>query len=924
MNGRLHLGHTFALSKSEFAVRYQRLKGKNVLFPLGYHCTGMPIKACADKLKRELDTFGCPPTFPDDDEDENDDSEEKARDNLIRDKSKGKKTKAAQKAGTGKYQWNIMQANGVSDELIPKFADSNFWCEFFPPMCKQDLTAYGAHIDFRRGFITTDFNPWYDSFVRWQFNILKRRGKIMFGKRHSIFSPRDQQPCMDHDRASGEGVGPQEYTLIKMKIIGNVPQKLKNIKNPIYLVAGTLRPETMYGQTNCWLHPDIKYIAFETTKNGEVWISTRRAALNMAYQGFTAKEGEYKVIAEVTGKDLFGVELQAPLTSYKKIYALPMMTIKEDKGTGVVTSVPSDSPDDYAALRDLQNKAPLREKFGIKDEMVMPFAPVPIIEVPGISNLSAVTVCEQLKIHSQNDRDKLAEAKDMVYLKGFYDGIMLVGEYAGKKVQDVKKDLQKYLMDRNEADIYFEPEKMVIARSGVECVVALCDQWYINYGEEQWLEKTKNLLKNVETYHDEARKNYEHCLNWLHEYACSRTYGLGTKLPWDEKWVIESLSDSTIYMAYYTIAHLLQDGSYRGEKPSPLGITVDQMTDDVWDYIFFRDAKFPKSTKIKRDHLDLMKHEFNYWYPQDVRCSGKDLINNHLTFMLYNHVAMWENEPDKWPKSIRASGLLMLNSQKMSKSTGNFMSLYQAIEKFSADATRFSLADSGDSIEDANFLEATAESAILRLYSFVEWIKEMQVTKMLLRTGPKQEWTFAERWFMSQMNELTIEADDFYNKMMFKEAIRAGVFEFMKARDTYRELCIGANLAMHVDLIFEFIERQTIIMAPVCPHTCEHVWMDLLGKTETVVKAKWPEVGEVDDKLIKYVFSLNVQCNVNFSPFSLKMRQLFDGIGSCIPSDSEEADGQQRWTKAIERCNLDCEDFPTMASLRNGHNARSL
>jgi len=39
---------------------------------------------------------------------------------------------------------------------------------------------------------------------------------------------------------------------------------------------------------------------------------------------------------------------------------------------------------------------------------------------------------------------------------------------------------------------------------------------------------------------------------------CSRTYGLGTKLPWDENWLVESLSDSTIYMCYYTIAHMLQ------------------------------------------------------------------------------------------------------------------------------------------------------------------------------------------------------------------------------------------------------------------------------------------------------------------------------------------------------------------------------
>lgn len=62
--------------------------------------------------------------------------------------------------------------------------------------------------------------------------------------------------------------------------------------------------------------------------------------------------------------------MKAPMTSYEKIYALPMLTIKEDKGTGVVTSVPSDSPDDYAALVDLKKKQPFREKYGITDEMV--------------------------------------------------------------------------------------------------------------------------------------------------------------------------------------------------------------------------------------------------------------------------------------------------------------------------------------------------------------------------------------------------------------------------------------------------------------------------------------------------------------------------------------------------------------------------
>nr|CAD7393183.1 unnamed protein product [Timema cristinae] len=499
----------------------------------------------------------------------------------------------------------------------------------------------------------------------------------------------------------------------------------------------------MYGQTNCWVHPDIKYIAFNTAQ-GDVFVSTRRAARNMVYQGFTS--GELDIVAELLGQDIMGWSLKAPLTFYNLIYTLPMLTIREDKGTGLVTSVPSDSPDDYAALMDLKKKQPFREKYGIKDKMVLPYDPIPILEIPELGKLSAVTLYERLKIQSQNDKDKLQEAKELVYLKGFYDGVMLVGDFRGKKVQEVKKDLQKRLIDSKEAALYYEPEKQIISRSGDECVVALCNQWYLNYGEEHWKSQALANLDEMNTFHDEVKKNFIATLNWLHEYACSRTYGLGTKLPWDEQWLIESLSDSTIYMAFYTVAHLLQGGTFQGEKPNSLGITANQMTPDVWDYIFLKESKFPSKSKIPRASLDLMKREFEYWYPVDLRCSGKDLIQNHLTFFIYNHCAIWPEDKGKWPKGIRANGHLLLNSLKMSKSDGNFLTLSEAVGKFSADGMRLCLADAGDSIEDANFVESMADAGILRLYTFIEWVKEILSNRKTLREGPAD--TFHDRVFL--------------------------------------------------------------------------------------------------------------------------------------------------------------------------------
>ncbi|PNJ59163.1 leucine--tRNA ligase, cytoplasmic isoform X1 [Pongo abelii] len=842
MNGRLHLGHTFSLSKCEFAVGYQRLKGKCCLFPFGLHCTGMPIKACADKLKREIELYGCPPDFPDE-EDEEEETNVKTEDIRIKDKAKGKKSKAAAKAGSSKYQWGIMKSLGLSDEEIVKFSEAEHWLDYFPPLAIQDLKRLGLKVDWRRSFITTDVNPYYDSFVRWQFLTLRERNKIKFGKRYTIYSPKDGQPCMDHDRQTGEGVGPQEYTLLKLKVLEPYPSKLSGLKGKnIFLVAATLRPETLFGQTNCWVRPDMKYIGFETV-NGDIFICTQKAARNMSYQGFTKDNGVVPVVKELMGEEILGASLSAPLTSYKVIYVLPMLTIKEDKGTGVVTSVPSDSPDDIAALRDLKKKQALRAKYGIRDDMVLPFEPVPVIEIPGFGNLSAVTICDELKIQSQNDREKLAEAKEKIYLKGFYEGIMLVDGFKGQKVQDVKKTIQKKMIDAGDALIYMEPEKQVMSRSSDECVVALCDQWYLDYGEENWKKQTSQCLKNLETFCEETRRNFEATLGWLQEHACSRTYGLGTHLPWDEQWLIESLSDSTIYMAFYTVAHLLQGGNLHGQAESPLGIRPQQMTKEVWDYVFFKEAPFPK-TQIAKEKLDQLKQEFEFWYPVDLRVSGKDLVPNHLSYYLYNHVAMWPEQSDKWPTAVRANGHLLLNSEKMSKSTGNFLTLTQAIDKFSADGMRLALADAGDTVEDANFVEAMADAGILRLYTWVEWVKEMVANWDSLRSGPAN--TFNDRVFASELNAGIIKTDQNYEKMMFKEALKTGFFEFQAAKDKYRELAVEG---MHRELVFRFIEVQTLLLAPFCPHLCEHIWT-LLGKPDSIMNASWPVAGPVDEVLI--------------------------------------------------------------------------
>ena len=433
----------------------------------------------------------------------------------------------------------------------------------------------------------------------------------------------------------------------------------------------------------------------------------------MAFQKIFPKEGEHPCVANITGRTLVGTLVSAPLSVHTAgVRVLPMDTVLATKGTGVVTSVPSDSPDDYAMVVTLAKKA---DYYGIKKEWAELEIPS-IIKTPSYGDKTAEFLVKKLGINSPKDAKQLAEAKELAYKEGFYQGIMLAGEFAGERVEAAKPKVRAQLLQSGGAFAYAEPEGVVVSRSSDPCVVALLDQWYLDYGEREWRAQTEEFVKGrLDSHHEETKNGLMANLAWLNQWACARSFGLGSKLPWDTEFLVESLSDSTIYMAYYTIAHYLH-GSIDGKTPGLAGISADQMADEVWDYLFCqRELSHDIIDKhnLPVEWLAKMRREFEYFYPLDIRVSGKDLIQNHLTFFLYVHVAIFP--PKYWPTGIRANGHLMLNGEKMSKSTGNFLTLSETVNKFGADAARIAFADAGDSIEDANFEEKVANAAILRL-----------------------------------------------------------------------------------------------------------------------------------------------------------------------------------------------------------------
>lgn len=121
----------------------------------------MPIQASANRLKEEFEVYGNPPVFP---------KKLTNKDEIKAWEKEHKKTYEFRE-----FQYNTLLKMNIPVEEIPKFQDPYYWTTYFPPYAIADLQRFGSAVDFRRSFITTDKNPYYDAFIRWQFTILHEK-----------------------------------------------------------------------------------------------------------------------------------------------------------------------------------------------------------------------------------------------------------------------------------------------------------------------------------------------------------------------------------------------------------------------------------------------------------------------------------------------------------------------------------------------------------------------------------------------------------------------------------------------------------------------------------------------------------------------------------------------------------------------------
>jgi len=668
---------------------------------------------------------------------------------------------------------------------------------YFRRMAKAAMQSIGYSIDWRREFTTIE--PAYSKFIEWQYGILRSLDYIVKGSHPVRWCPHDRNPVEDHDILKGEDATILDFALIKFRVGDQV------------VPCATLRPETVFGVTNLWVNPDVNYVVARV--NDETWIVSKEA-----YEKLTFTDRQVACGMEVSGKELIGKKATNPLTG-AEVIILPASFVDPDNGSGMVMSVPAHAPFDYLALKDLYGQD-LRG-YGITEDLSK-IQFISLIESPGYGEFPAVESVNELGVKDQDD-PKAEEATKMVYRREFHNGVLKAntGQYAGLAVSKIKDILLGDFIKNGIAEIFYEfSETPVICRCGTRCVIMMVrDQWFLEYSDPEWKARVVDCLSKMRLIPEEIRVEFENKIDWLKDKACARRKGLGTHLPWDKEWLIESLGDSTIYMSYYILAKYVN-----------VGMKIDKLPPEFFEYIFLNHGTAENAAEVTGIPLDTIKQirsDFVYWYPVDLRTSGKDLIANHLLFFLYHHVAVFPQE--LWPKAMAINGFVSLEGQKMSKSKGPLLTLKQAVAENGADVTRLYILANAEYTQDVDWKNDGVAAARAQLERFYNFAREILEDKSI---NEGTELSLIDRWMLSRLQRRIQEATTAMENIQTRRTLQSAFYLLFNDLRWYQRRG-GKNQLRRV------LSAWVRLMAPFTPHVCEELWTSL--GDGYVSLATWPE-----------------------------------------------------------------------------------
>ncbi|MBD3312729.1 leucine--tRNA ligase [archaeon] len=766
-SGPLHVGHGRTYCVADFVARFKRKMGYNVLWPMAFHISGTPILAISERIK-----------------------------------NKDKKYTKLFHDYVSLYESNKKKV----DKIIKSFTKPQNVADYFASVISNDFNSIGLSIDWRMKFNTGE--PIYNKFIEWQYEKLMKKKAITKGDHPVTYCVNCENAVGEDDIKDGDTdkVKINEFTAIKFKL------------DDEYLIGSSLRPETIYGITNLWVNPDETYIKAEY--KDETLIMSAEAYDKAEYQLKGIKK-----ISEFVGKELIGKHVDTPIGT--NVAVLPGEFVDPDTASGIVYSVPAHAPLDYIGLKDLQGSEQKIKKYGLKAKEVKSIKPVTIIDIEGYDKAPAIKACKELGVKRLADKDLIEQATKKVYKDEYYKGVLndKCGEFSGLRIKEIKDQVINKLKKDDKALTFYETTRKAECRCGGKVIIAvLNNQWFIDYTSKKWKKDAHGLLTSMRIYPEKYRKQFLDVLDWLEKRPCARRRGLGTHFPFDKQWMIESLSDSTIYMSFYTIAHLI-----RKHKVKP-----KQLTPELFDYVYLGKGgvkSLAKKTKVPVNVLKKMRESFTYWYPNDQRHTAPGHIGNHLIFFIMHHVLIFPKK--HWPKAMTFNEFLTgREGVKMSKSRGNVIPLIDIPRKYSADLYRLYVTSSTEIDTQADWREKEVASVKNKLKSFYNLCMAASKAK------PKKKLDYIDKWIVSRFYSRLKDAKKQGEEMEVRAYAVNIFFKFLNEVNYYRN---RVSVKDYNSVLRTIIPKWIIALEPIIPHLCEEI-NEELGSKEFVSLKKYPKI----------------------------------------------------------------------------------
>ena len=751
VSGSLHVGHGRTYAVGDVFARYKRMNGFNVLWPMAFHITGTPVLAISSKIA------------------DGDDATIKMHEDYVAVYEPDALKAKAIVASFGKDPWNIV--NYYSGKLV------------------HDFSRMGFSLDLSRQFTTGDAE--YNKFIEWQFNTYQEKGYLTQGAYPILYCVRDRNAVGEDDIKDGDSdpVSVQPFTGFKFAYEDG------------FLVSSTLRPDTVYGITNMFARPDALYAKIRA--DGQILYVAKAFVEKMKLQ-----HHDVELLQELNGEGFLGKTCRTPLG--KQVPILPGAFVDPEHASGFVHSVPAHAPFDYVALQDLRKDAKWKA-------IVEKIEPIAVIAVPGYGPIPARDVVERMKIANLKEKGKLDKATAELYKKEYYEGTLLSinGEFAGQKALDAKDKMAAWLKTKGAALDVYEASRPAQCRCGGQVVVAvMSDQWFLDFNASGWKTAASECLKRMDIHPAAYRKQFEDVFAWLNMRPCARRRGLGTRLPMSRDWIVESLSDSTIYMAMYTIIKTIRE----------LKIAPEKLDKDFFDYVFSG-----KGTGTSQ--AQAVRAEFLYWYPNDQRHTAVAHLTNHLSFFIFAHAAIFA--PEHWPKSITLNELVVAEGTKMSKSKGNVVSLNDIAEHTGADLFRLYAICTADLAATLDFRAKDIDALRRRLNKlYTIWDEWAAVSAEPAAATP----TPIVRWLQSKFTSIAQRSTGALEKRALREYAQAAFFEALNVAEHFSS---RANATEKAQAASRLLKPWIGLLCPLIPHACEQYWENVKG-SGLASTSPWP------------------------------------------------------------------------------------